>query len=191
MIFSGHLLQDFVHCFFCWHKTHADFKKADSDSSLRRTTLLTKMTTRSPTGSSANWRELDNSPKYSIQAEWGCGQAILFSGMGMESRYTYSKKTNQHKQPRWKWLNCSPPNVFFQEHGADWEVQSWQNIWTVNKFSIHVHFQQIHQQNTEQKSEIIMFITSFLIFLYPHSPCWQLCFCTMFSYLFKKADHSC
>ncbi|XP_059191209.1 arginine vasopressin receptor 1Aa [Centropristis striata] len=69
MIFSGHLLQDFVHCFSCCHKINADFKKEDSDSSIRRTTLLTKMTNRSPTGSSSNWRELDNSPKTSIQAE--------------------------------------------------------------------------------------------------------------------------
>lgn len=69
MIFSGHLLQDFVHCFSCCLKMNADFKKEDSDSSLRRTTLLTKMTNRSPTGSSGNWRELDNSPKSSIQAE--------------------------------------------------------------------------------------------------------------------------
>eukprot|EP00064_Thunnus_orientalis_P010377 superscaffoldBa00001408_g10403 len=69
MIFSGHLLQDFVHCFSWCHKMNTDFKKEDSDSSLRRTTLLTKMTNRSPTGSSGNWRELDNSPKSSIQAE--------------------------------------------------------------------------------------------------------------------------
>lgn len=69
MIFSGHLLQDFVHCFSCCHKMNSDFRKEDSDSSLRRTTLLTKMTNRSPTASSVNWRELDNSPKSSIQAE--------------------------------------------------------------------------------------------------------------------------
>ncbi|XP_029991516.1 arginine vasopressin receptor 1Aa [Sphaeramia orbicularis] len=69
MIFSGHLLQDFVHCFSCCHKMNSNFRKEDSDSSLRRTTLLTKMTNRSPTASSVNWRELDNSPKSSIQAE--------------------------------------------------------------------------------------------------------------------------
>ncbi|TNN67393.1 [Arg8]-vasotocin receptor [Liparis tanakae] len=69
MIFSGHLLQDFVHCLSCCFKMNTDFKKEDSDSSLRRTTLLTKMTNRSPTGSSSNWREQDNSPKTSIQAE--------------------------------------------------------------------------------------------------------------------------
>lgn len=69
MIFSGHLLQDFVHCFSCCLRMNTEFKKEDSDSSIRRTTLLTKMTNRSPTGSSANWRELDNSPKSSIQPE--------------------------------------------------------------------------------------------------------------------------
>ncbi|XP_061577107.1 arginine vasopressin receptor 1Aa [Cololabis saira] len=68
MIFSGHLLQDFVHCFSCCYKASTD-KKEDSDSSIRRTTLLTKMTNRSPTGSTGNWRELDNSPKISAQAE--------------------------------------------------------------------------------------------------------------------------
>lgn len=68
MIFSGHLLQDFVHCFSCWHKMSTDFRKEDSDSSIRRTTLLTKIPNRSPTGSTGNWRDLD-SPKTSIQAE--------------------------------------------------------------------------------------------------------------------------
>uniref|UniRef100_A0A665UC04 Arg8-vasotocin receptor-like n=1 Tax=Echeneis naucrates TaxID=173247 RepID=A0A665UC04_ECHNA len=51
MIFSGHLLQDFMHCFCCFYKTNTDSKKENSDSSIRRTTLLTKMTNRSPTGS--------------------------------------------------------------------------------------------------------------------------------------------
>ncbi|KAJ0029002.1 hypothetical protein NQD34_003999 [Periophthalmus magnuspinnatus] len=69
MIFSGHLLQDFLHCFSCCHRFRSNLKKEDSDSSLRRTTLLTKMTNRSPTASSANWLELDNSPKMSIQAD--------------------------------------------------------------------------------------------------------------------------
>ncbi|KAM3869723.1 arginine vasopressin receptor 1Aa [Diretmus argenteus] len=66
MIFSGHLLQDIAHCFSWCQRMNSDFKKEDSDSSLRRTTLLTKMNNRSPTGSSGNWRELDNSPKSSI-----------------------------------------------------------------------------------------------------------------------------
>ncbi|CAL1594423.1 unnamed protein product [Knipowitschia caucasica] len=69
MIFSGHLLQDFVHCFSCCGRFRSNLKKEDSDSSIRRTTLLTKMTNRSPTDSSANWRELDSSPKVSIQAD--------------------------------------------------------------------------------------------------------------------------
>uniref|UniRef100_A0A8D0D7T9 Arginine vasopressin receptor 1A n=1 Tax=Sander lucioperca TaxID=283035 RepID=A0A8D0D7T9_SANLU len=69
MVFSGHLLQDFVHCLSCCLKMNPDFKKEDSDSSLRRTTLLTKIANRSPTGSSSNWQEMDNSPKSSIQAE--------------------------------------------------------------------------------------------------------------------------
>lgn len=58
-----------MHCLSRCFKMNTDFKKEDSDTSLRRTTLLTKMTNRSPTGSSSNWREQDNSPKTSIQAE--------------------------------------------------------------------------------------------------------------------------
>ncbi|XP_077453417.1 arginine vasopressin receptor 1Aa isoform X2 [Stigmatopora argus] len=69
MIFSGHLLQDFLHCLPCCQRTTAQFRKEDSDSSLRRTTLLTKATNRSPTGSSGNWKELDNYPKSSAPAE--------------------------------------------------------------------------------------------------------------------------
>lgn len=69
MIFSGHLLQDFVHCFSCCGGVNRDFRKEDSDSSIRRTTLLTKMNNRSPTGSSGIWRELENSPKTCVQAE--------------------------------------------------------------------------------------------------------------------------
>lgn len=80
MIFSGHLLQDLTHCFrlcFCCHRRvdRADF----SDSSLKRTTLLTRMATgQSPACSlrSRTWRELDNhSPKSSVpsvQAEESC-----------------------------------------------------------------------------------------------------------------------
>ncbi|CAF96006.1 unnamed protein product, partial [Tetraodon nigroviridis] len=65
MIFSGHLLQDFMHCLPCCMEMKTDFKKEDSDSSFRRTTLLSKMTNRSPTASSGIWRELDNPSKSS------------------------------------------------------------------------------------------------------------------------------
>ncbi|XP_068595020.1 arginine vasopressin receptor 1Aa [Brachionichthys hirsutus] len=53
MIFSGHLLQDFMRCFSCV-KTNTDDKKEDSDTSTRRTTLLSKITNRSLNGSSSN-----------------------------------------------------------------------------------------------------------------------------------------
>uniref|UniRef100_A0A8C6P2B9 Arginine vasopressin receptor 1A n=1 Tax=Nothobranchius furzeri TaxID=105023 RepID=A0A8C6P2B9_NOTFU len=59
MIFSGHLLQDFLHCFSCCLKLNADYKKEDSDSSIRRTTLLTRMTNRSPTDSTEFSRNLE------------------------------------------------------------------------------------------------------------------------------------
>lgn len=69
MIFSGHLLQDFMHCFSCFQRLSTDFKKEDSDSSIRRTTLLTRLNNRSPTGSQSNWKELELSPKSSIPVE--------------------------------------------------------------------------------------------------------------------------
>ncbi|XP_068168681.1 arginine vasopressin receptor 1Aa [Antennarius striatus] len=69
MIFSGHLLQDFMRCFACCAKANADYKKEDSDTSIRRTTVMTKITNRSPNGSSSNWKELEYSPKTSIQGE--------------------------------------------------------------------------------------------------------------------------
>uniref|UniRef100_A0A3B1IE38 Arginine vasopressin receptor 1A n=1 Tax=Astyanax mexicanus TaxID=7994 RepID=A0A3B1IE38_ASTMX len=63
MIFSGHLLHDFAHCFPCFPKIQHKFKKEDSDSSLRRTTILTKLPNRSPTCSVGNCRDLDQTPK--------------------------------------------------------------------------------------------------------------------------------
>ncbi len=68
MGFSGHLLQDFAHCFPCCHKIQQRFRKEDSDSSLRRTTLLTKIVNRSPTCSSGTWKEFDHSPNTSRSA---------------------------------------------------------------------------------------------------------------------------
>ncbi|XP_076863189.1 arginine vasopressin receptor 1Aa [Brachyhypopomus gauderio] len=66
MIFSGHLLQDFVRCFPRRHKEREKIKAEDSDSSLRRTTLLSKIPTRN-TGS-GKWRYLDSSPKSMLHA---------------------------------------------------------------------------------------------------------------------------
>ncbi|XP_020312291.2 arg8-vasotocin receptor-like [Oncorhynchus kisutch] len=66
MIFSGHLLHDFTHCFPCCNNLRHKFKKEDSDSSLRRNTLLSKMTNRSPTCSSGTWKDPDNSNKSSV-----------------------------------------------------------------------------------------------------------------------------
>ncbi|XP_066523515.1 arginine vasopressin receptor 1Aa [Hoplias malabaricus] len=63
MIFSGHLLYDFAHCFPCFPKIQHKFKKEDSDSSIRRTTILTKLPNRSPTCSVGNWRDLDQVTK--------------------------------------------------------------------------------------------------------------------------------
>uniref|UniRef100_A0A8C1VHY6 Arginine vasopressin receptor 1Aa n=2 Tax=Cyprinus carpio TaxID=7962 RepID=A0A8C1VHY6_CYPCA len=69
MVFSGHLLQDFAHCFPCCHKIQQSFRKEDSDSSsIRRITLLTKTANRSPTCSSGTWKESDHSPKCSGSA---------------------------------------------------------------------------------------------------------------------------
>ncbi|XP_062859063.1 arginine vasopressin receptor 1Aa [Trichomycterus rosablanca] len=48
MFFSGHLLQDFTRCFPCCQKRQYSFKKEDSESSLRKSTILTKLPNRSP-----------------------------------------------------------------------------------------------------------------------------------------------
>ncbi|XP_006633869.2 arginine vasopressin receptor 1Aa [Lepisosteus oculatus] len=71
MIFSGHLLQDFALCFPCCQRLQQKFRKEDSDSSLRRNTLLTRINNRSPTCSVGTWKDYDNSPKSyrSIPAE--------------------------------------------------------------------------------------------------------------------------
>ncbi|MBN3319007.1 AVT protein, partial [Atractosteus spatula] len=63
MIFSGHLLQDFALCFPCCQRLQQKFRKEDSDSSLRRNTLLTRINNRSPTCSVGTWKDYDNSPK--------------------------------------------------------------------------------------------------------------------------------
>uniref|UniRef100_A0A3B3QDR7 Arginine vasopressin receptor 1Ab n=2 Tax=Paramormyrops kingsleyae TaxID=1676925 RepID=A0A3B3QDR7_9TELE len=65
MIFSGHLLQDFAHCFPCSSKSQHNYKKEDSDSSIRRTTILTKIPNRSPTCSSATCKDFDVIPRSS------------------------------------------------------------------------------------------------------------------------------
>ncbi|XP_028666330.1 arginine vasopressin receptor 1Aa [Erpetoichthys calabaricus] len=62
MFFSGHLLQDFAHCFPCCHKMHR-FKKEDSISSIRKNTLFTKIYQRSSFYSTGSWKDGDNSPK--------------------------------------------------------------------------------------------------------------------------------
>ncbi|XP_029115165.1 arg8-vasotocin receptor isoform X1 [Scleropages formosus] len=65
MVFSGHLLQDFAHCFPCCPSLQGRFRKEDSDSSIRRTTLLTRIPNRSPTCSSGTWKDLEISPQSS------------------------------------------------------------------------------------------------------------------------------
>uniref|UniRef100_A0A4W4GTR1 G-protein coupled receptors family 1 profile domain-containing protein n=1 Tax=Electrophorus electricus TaxID=8005 RepID=A0A4W4GTR1_ELEEL len=62
MVFSGHLLQDVARCFPRRHKIRQKFKAEHSDSSLRRTTILSKIPTRSHC-SSGKWKYIDNSPK--------------------------------------------------------------------------------------------------------------------------------
>lgn len=43
MVFSGHLLSDFVHCLPCCRRLRNKFGHQDSDSSFRRTTLLSRL----------------------------------------------------------------------------------------------------------------------------------------------------
>lgn len=45
MLFSGHLLHDFLSCFPCCNRPRNSLRKEDSDSSLRKNTFLTKLAT--------------------------------------------------------------------------------------------------------------------------------------------------
>ncbi|XP_017340113.1 arginine vasopressin receptor 1Aa [Ictalurus punctatus] len=60
MIFSGHLLQDFTLCFPCHRKIHGNDKKEDSDSSLQKATVLSKIPNRSPV---CGLKDLEHSSK--------------------------------------------------------------------------------------------------------------------------------
>uniref|UniRef100_UPI00398EC6C0 arg8-vasotocin receptor-like n=1 Tax=Pristiophorus japonicus TaxID=55135 RepID=UPI00398EC6C0 len=63
MFFSGHLLSDIARFFPCCHKITQKLKKEDSETSIKRHTLLTKISHRSPTFSSYNWKDSDTSPQ--------------------------------------------------------------------------------------------------------------------------------
>ncbi|XP_067855472.1 arginine vasopressin receptor 1Aa [Heptranchias perlo] len=63
MFFSGHLLSDIAHFFPCCHKITQKLNKEDSETSIKRHTLLTKVSHRSPTFSSYNWKDNDTSPQ--------------------------------------------------------------------------------------------------------------------------------
>ncbi|GCC20356.1 hypothetical protein chiPu_0018915 [Chiloscyllium punctatum] len=60
MFFSGHLLSDIVHVFPCCHKITGKLKTEDSETSIKRHTLLTKVSHRSSTFSSYNSKDNDN-----------------------------------------------------------------------------------------------------------------------------------
>ncbi|XP_007233664.2 arginine vasopressin receptor 1Ab [Astyanax mexicanus] len=61
MLFSGHLLHDFLRCLPCWRPG-----RSSSDGSVRRTTAAGKLpTARTPTSASDSWREPCNSRKSS------------------------------------------------------------------------------------------------------------------------------
>lgn len=65
MLFSGHLLYDFLGCFSCWNKPQNTFHKEDSDSSIRRNTLLTKLTAVRTKDGFDSWKDPCNSRKSS------------------------------------------------------------------------------------------------------------------------------
>lgn len=57
MLFGGHLLYDFLHCFPCCQKLNYSIRN-DSDSSLKRNTLLSKLPGAcTPTNASDSWRD--------------------------------------------------------------------------------------------------------------------------------------
>ncbi|XP_042190688.1 arginine vasopressin receptor 1Aa isoform X1 [Callorhinchus milii] len=63
MFFSGHLLSDVSKFFPCCHKFTQSLKKEDSDSITKRHTLLTRLSHRSSTLSSCNWKDTETSPQ--------------------------------------------------------------------------------------------------------------------------------
>ncbi|XP_078272742.1 arginine vasopressin receptor 1Aa [Rhinoraja longicauda] len=63
MFFSGHLLGDVVHLFPCCHKINQ--KLEDSETSIKRRTLLSKGSLRNPTFTSYNWKDSATPPQLS------------------------------------------------------------------------------------------------------------------------------
>uniref|UniRef100_A0A8C0Y594 Arginine vasopressin receptor 1Ab n=2 Tax=Cyprinus carpio TaxID=7962 RepID=A0A8C0Y594_CYPCA len=65
MLFSGHLLYDFLACFPCWNKPQNTLHKVDSESSIRRNTLLTKLAAVRTKDGFDSWKDPCNSRKSS------------------------------------------------------------------------------------------------------------------------------
>lgn len=73
MLFGGHLLYDFLRCFPCCQKLGYSIRN-DSDSSLRRNTLLSKLPAAcTPTNASDSWRD---SHKSSPSAVHDCSHRV-------------------------------------------------------------------------------------------------------------------
>ncbi|XP_016334805.1 arg8-vasotocin receptor-like, partial [Sinocyclocheilus anshuiensis] len=85
MLFSGHLLNDFFACFPCWNKPQNTLHKEDSDSSIQRNTLLTKLAAVRTKDGFDSWKDPCNSRKSS-------------QSLGLD----YSRKSSQCLQ-----LDCS------------------------------------------------------------------------------------
>lgn len=67
MLFGGHLLYDFLRCFPCCRKLRNSIRN-DSDSSLRRNTLLSKLPAAcTPTNASDSWRDSQKTSQSVIQ----------------------------------------------------------------------------------------------------------------------------
>ncbi|KAK3544589.1 hypothetical protein QTP86_017646, partial [Hemibagrus guttatus] len=67
MLFGGHLLYDFLRCFPCCRKLRYSIRN-DSDSSLRRNTLLSKLPAAcTPTNASDSWRDSQKTSQSVIQ----------------------------------------------------------------------------------------------------------------------------
>ncbi len=151
MGFSGHLLQDFAHCFPCCHKIQQRFRKEDSDSSLRRTTLLTKIVNRSPTCSSGTWKEFDRSPNTSRSAPaetWRPGNVTLLIRTPVRlSQQGYNTPRSRWDETRhycsgevhsvWfkrlrsenglKWVTCDHPELWNESFDEEW-LSSYEDL---------------------------------------------------------------
>nr|AGZ94837.1 vasotocin receptor V1a1 [Heteropneustes fossilis] len=100
MLFSGHLLYDFLRCFPCCRKLGYDIRN-DSDSSLRRNTLLSKLPAAcTPTNASDSLRDLNKSNQATVQdCSHKVTQCVPVDSLHKSSQSIDSLNNHSHSNP--------------------------------------------------------------------------------------------